>query len=104
LPVKSGDRRAALELCPIPPCPLHGPIGSECLGSNLVCSTGCDSPHFCYSIAKHPVHIHDLNATILHTLDIAAVRVRPWGQRAGMPLGASRFRRPGPRQRRGYTQ
>jgi hypothetical protein len=29
-----------------------------------------ESDDFCYNIAKNPVHIHDLNATILHTLGI----------------------------------
>ena len=29
-----------------------------------------DTDDFCYNIVKDPVHIHDLNATILHTLGI----------------------------------
>ncbi len=29
-----------------------------------------ESDEFSYNIAKDPVHIHDLNATILHTLGI----------------------------------
>jgi hypothetical protein len=29
-----------------------------------------ETDEFCYNIAADPVHVHDLNATILHTLGI----------------------------------
>jgi hypothetical protein len=34
-----------------------------------------ETHEFCYNIARDPVHIHDLNATILHTLGIDRERL-----------------------------
>lgn len=30
---------------------------------------------FCYNVAEHPVHVHDLNATLLHLLGIDHTRL-----------------------------
>ena len=57
------------QLRPRPPPPLlYGLAGRAAESSRASCTAQTDE--FSYNVVENPVHIHDLNATILHCLGI----------------------------------
>ena len=62
------------QLRPRPPRPLLHASGWPAAASSRASRYG-ETDDFCYNIVEDPVHIHDLNATILHCLGIDHTRL-----------------------------